>query len=130
MKDALAPPEAPPKATFTEFNVRQETGKPHFIRLEDSVVKRLEKELNSTPPGAAAKFGLLLGTADSGEQCTIAVEDFEPAAKLDEAIRIWKPISGSRQKIVGYYRSHPRPNFGRDQAELTLFERHSPAESS
>ena len=65
-------------STFTEFNVRQEHGKPHFVRLHDSVVKRLEAQLGQH------ERGLLLGSIEPGEGCTIAVEEFEPAALIEE----------------------------------------------
>src|SRR6185369_12589591 len=87
-----------PKATFTEFNVRQDQGKPHFIRLHDSVVKRLEQRLGEESGEAQ---GILFGSVDCGENCTIAVEDFEPASRLDDGIR----KAGGARKVVGYYRS-------------------------
>jgi hypothetical protein len=61
MRDVAAP-EAPP-STFTEFNVRQDKGKPHYIRLHDSVVKRLERELGGNP----GSTGLLLGSIENGD---------------------------------------------------------------
>src|SRR5881296_1848627 len=91
-------------STFTEFNVRQDKGKPCFIRLHDSVVGDLERllVLGGDQPG------ILLGTIEAGATCTIAVEDSEPCANLEEHIRTWKPRAGSRQKVVGCYRCHSR----------------------
>ena len=43
MKDATTL-DTPPSPTFTEFNVRLEKGKPHFIRLHDGVVRDLERQ--------------------------------------------------------------------------------------
>src|SRR6266436_8674923 len=94
-------------STFTEFNVRQDKGEPYFIRLHDSVVKNLEWLLAS----GAEKPGLLLGSFEAAN-LTIAVEDFEPAANIEERIRTWTPRAGSRQHVVGCYRSHSRPEFG------------------
>jgi len=96
--------EATASSTFTEFNVRQDRGKPHFIRLHDSVVKNLEWEM----AGAGEQSGVLLGAIESGENCTIVVEEFERAAKLEERIRTRRP--GSGLNVVGYYRSTRRLN--------------------
>ena len=82
--------EATASSTFTEFNVRQDRGKPHFIRLHDSVVKNLEWEM----AGAGEQSGVLLGAIESGENCTIVVEEFERAAKLEERIQTRRPGSG------------------------------------
>jgi hypothetical protein len=65
MRDVTAP-EKPSSSTFTELNVRQEKGKPHFIRLHDSVVKRLERYLVENP----ASTGLLLGSVEVNDNCT------------------------------------------------------------
>src|SRR5256885_1704092 len=48
MKDTIMP-GAPSTRTFTELNVRQEKGKPHYIRLHDSVATRLERQLGGNP---------------------------------------------------------------------------------
>jgi len=121
MRDAIEP-EAPASSTFTELNVRQEKGKPYFIRLHDSVVKRLEQHLDRNP----ASTGLLLGSIEADETCTIAVELFEPTTKIEELIRSSK--SSSSPKVVGYYRSHPRDKFTLDAADLALFARCFPEE--
>ena len=42
-----------PGSTFTEFNVRQDGGRPHFIRLHDRVVKSLERQLAAVSGGNA-----------------------------------------------------------------------------
>src|SRR5215510_13599481 len=110
--------------TFTEFNVRQDKGKPCFIRLHDSVVKSLERLLTS----GGGQPGILLGTIEAGDNVTIAVEDFEPAAKVDERIRTWTPRSGSRRKVVGCYWTHSRPEFSLDQTDRALFQRFFPKE--
>ncbi len=111
MKDTMTPDApSPSTSTFTELNVRQEKGKPHYIRLHDSVVKRLERQLVEHP----ASTGLLLGSINEGsESCTIAVELFEPTTKVDELIRARE--SGGSLKVVGYYRSHPQDNFSWNQ---------------
>src|SRR5260370_35148223 len=98
MKDTITP-EAPSISTFTELNVRQEKGKPHYIRLHDSVVKRLERQFVEHP----ASTGLLLGAIDEGsESCTIAGEVFDPQPKVYELIRARER---GRRKERGYYRS-------------------------
>jgi protein TonB len=121
MRDTIAP-EAPSSSTFTELNVRQDKGKPHFIRLHDSVVKRLERQLVENP----ASTGLLLGSIDANDSCTIAVEQFEPTTRVEELIRARK--SGT-PKVVGYYRSHSRDNFTLDAADRAMFARCFPKES-
>lgn len=114
--------EKPSSSTFTELNVRQEKGKPHFIRLHDSVVKRLERQLADNP----ASTGLLLGSIDVSDTCTIAVEAFEPTTKLEDLIRARK--SSNTPKVVGYYRSYSRDNFTLDAADRALFQRCFPKE--
>jgi TonB family protein len=121
MRDTIAP-EAPASSIFTELNVRQAKGKPYFIRLHDSVVKRLEQHLDQNP----ASTGLLLGSIEAGDTCTIAVELFEPTTKIEELIRSSK--STSSPKVVGYYRSHPRDTFTLDAADRALFARCFPEE--
>src|SRR5258708_6497838 len=108
--------------TFTEFNVRQDKGKPCFIRLHDSVVKSLERLLVS----GGGQPGILLGTIESGAHLTSYVEDFEPAPKVDERIRTWTPRAGSRRKVVGCYWTHSRPEFSLDQTDRALFQRFFP----
>src|ERR1700675_2002279 len=121
MRDTIAP-EAPTGSTFTELNVRQEKGKPYFVRLHDSVVKRLEQHLDRNPDST----GLLLGSIEAGDSCTIAVELFEPTTKIEELIRSSK--SSSSPKVVGYYRSHPRDKFTLDAMDHALFARCVPEE--
>jgi TonB family protein len=121
MRDVTAP-EKPSSSAFTELNVRQEKGKPHFIRLHDSVVKRLERQLADNP----ASTGLLLGSIEVNDTCTIAVEQFEPTTKLEDLIRARK---SSTPKVVGYYRCYSRENFTLDPADRTLFQRCFPKES-
>src|SRR5579862_611720 len=121
MTDTIAP-EAPSRSAFTEFNVREEKGKPHFIRLHDSVVKRLERQLTENP----ASIGLLLGSINPSDNC-ITVELFEPTTELEELILARK--SSASPKIVGYYRSHSRDNFTPDAADRALFAQCFPKES-
>jgi protein TonB len=123
MRDTITPEAPSSSSTFTELNVRQEKGKPHYIRLHDSVVKRLERELVVNP----ATRGLLLGSIDRGENCTIAVELFEPTTKLDELIRARE--SAGSLKVVGYYRSHLRDDFTLDPTDRLLFLRCFPKEA-
>lgn len=122
MNDVSAP-EKPSTGTFTELNVRQEKGKPHFIRLHDSVVKKLERQLADNP----GSTGLLLGSIEVNENCTIAVEQFEATTRLEELIRARK--SGNTHRVVGYYRSYSRDGFALDPADRALFQRCFPKES-
>lgn len=129
MNDVIIP-EAPPKINFTEFNVRQELGKPHFIRLHDSVVKRLERQLLDHPPSTPAEsFGLLLGSIEAADNCTIAVDDFQPVGDLETGVRAWTPRAGGQQKIVGYYRTHSKADFALDSADRAVFGRCFPKDS-
>src|SRR5579864_4486876 len=121
MKDTITP-EAPSTSTFTELNVRQEKGKAYFVRLHDSVVKRLERQLAQNP----ASTGLLLGSIDAGESCTIAVELFEPTTRVEELIRARK--AGVNPQVVGYYRSYSRDNFTLDGTDRAMFARCFPEE--
>jgi TonB family protein len=115
--------EKPFSATFTELNVRQEKGKPHFIRLHDRVVKTLERQLADSP----GSTGLLLGSVELGASCTIAVEQFEATTRLEELIRGRK--SGNTHQVVGYYRGYSRDSFALDPADRTLFQRCFPKAS-
>ncbi len=115
------------KIEFTEFNVRQDRGLPHFIRLCDGVVKRLEQD-SAVRKGEA--FGVLIGTVECNENCTITVENFEAAGVVEQHIRAWTPPSGSGQVIVGYYRSlSTKAGFELDEADRALFERCFPREA-
>ena len=121
MNEVIAP-AGPLKINFTELNVRQ-AGKPHFIRLGDGVVKRLERQLIDRPPVTGSeRFDLLLGSIVGRDPCTIAVEDFEPTAKLEERIGVRTPRPGSPQRIVGFYRSHREADFELNPADRGLFE--------
>src|SRR5436190_2411042 len=104
-----------PGSTFTEFNVRQYGGRPHFIRLHDRVVKSLERQLAAVSGG---NFGILLGSIDSGESCTIDVEEFAPVVSVRESIR-----ARSAERVIGYYRTHARPEFVLDSSDIALFKR-------
>src|SRR5882724_4981676 len=113
MKDATTL-EAPPASTFTEFNVRLEKGKPHFIRLHDGVVRDLERQLAR----GGEQSGVLFGSMEGTDTCTIAVEGFEAAAKVDDRVR-----AGGARKIVGLYRSYLRPDFALESRDRALFQR-------
>jgi protein TonB len=86
-------------ATFTEFNVRQDSGPPHFIRLEDQVVRAIERELAA--PGAPL-CGLLLGSISYVESRRIEVEQSRPAPSLEKGITEADP-----ERLVGFYRTQP-----------------------
>ena len=101
-------------STFTELNVRQDTGKPHFVRLHDSVVRDLERQLQ----GGREQSGILIGSIEGSGPCTIAVEEFDPTANVEERIR-----AGDGGKIVGFYRSHSRRDFAPESADRALFQR-------
>src|SRR5260370_19923861 len=122
MNDVTAP-EKPSTSTFTELKWRQEKGKPPFIRLYDSVVKRLERQLADNP----GSTGLLLGSIEVNENCTIAVEQFEPTTKLEDLIRARK--SANTRRVVGYYRSCSRDSFALDPADRALIQRCFPKDS-
>jgi protein TonB len=121
MRDTITPEAS--SSTFTELNVRLEKRNPHYIRLHDSVVRRLERELVVNP----ASTGLLLGSINDGENCTITVELFEPTTKLDELMRARE--SGGSLRVVGYYRSHLRDNFTLDPTDRLLYLRCFPKEA-
>src|SRR5713101_2909850 len=111
-------PKPAPSVTFTELNVRQDKGKPHFIRLHDSVVKGLERHLKASTGDSS---GLLLGSLDVGENCTISVEDFEPVASIEESVR-----SVSAGNVVGYCRTYSQAEFAPDATDRGLFQRSFP----
>src|SRR5258708_2233246 len=114
-------------STFTEFNVRREHGTPHFIRLYDSVVDRLEQ---SAAIEKSEAFGILLGTVDcDATSCTVAVENFEPSEVVEDHALAWTPPTGSRQIVVGYYRSHTAARFAMEEADRYLFERCFPKDA-
>lgn len=128
MNDVIAP-EAPPKINFTEFNVREEQGQPRFIRLNDGVVKRLERHLLEGSSRGADRCGFLFGSVEAGANFTIAVEDFEPAASADDMLRDRTADAGARRKVVGFYRTHSKADFSLEAADRALFERSFPHDS-
>src|SRR5262249_30964051 len=69
--------------------------------------------------------GLLLGSLETGDHCTISVDDFESTAKAERRIGEWK----GHLKPIGFFRSHLRPGFTLDATDRTLFARLFPAES-
>ncbi|MEO7652059.1 MAG: hypothetical protein ABIZ80_16470, partial [Bryobacteraceae bacterium] len=121
---AQTPLNVASNATFTEFNVKQDTGVPHFVRLHDKVVEGLESR-RQRPTDAG---GVLFGTIDGDETCAITVQDFEaiscehrrgnrapalecPSQCLEKGIRRLK-ISGRKNlTAVGYYRPAQRGEF-------------------
>jgi TonB family protein len=108
-------PKSVPSSTFTEFNVRQDDGKPHFVRLHDAVVKAMERQLAATTGEA---FGILLGSVSSGESCTIAVEEFAPVVNVREAVRARNGV-----RVVGYYRTQSRTELSVETSDRTLFKK-------
>ncbi len=106
---------------YTEFNVRRDHGTPHFIRLYDSVVARLERSA-AIEKGEA--FGILIGTVEcDAASCTIAVEHCESSEVVEDHVHSWTAPAGSRQIVVGYYRSHAAARFAMEDADRYLFER-------
>src|SRR5215510_10304921 len=80
METATAAPQTQ-DSKFTEFNIREDVGKPHFVRLHDKATKRLESHVRSfglTPAGGSRAGGILLGTLEVADQCFINVLDFTP----------------------------------------------------
>ncbi|MBK9169647.1 MAG: TonB family protein [Bryobacterales bacterium] len=108
------PPNLAADALFTEFNVREDTDKPHFLRLHDNFVKGLEGYLDDRPEAA----GWLLGQVDDGGERVIHVTGFLPASA--------EPGPG----ILGIFRRHQREDWlpdGGDLAGLRRFQVAGPA---
>lgn len=121
--------------------VWQPPGKPVAIYLELDVVDKVLPEamrgLTSVPKRGAEVGGVLLGTAEAGEQLVVHVQDVEPVAceykmgpsyvlserdleMFDEACQRWEWRADSPIYAVGYYRSQTREGTGLGQEDLDL----------
>jgi hypothetical protein len=130
-------PETALDSRFTEFNIRQDVS--HFVRLHDHATKRFESYVRSF--GSTQAGGILLGTVDLGEQWSITVKDFTPvlcehrqdgrssfvdcpAQCFKNAIRRANQSAKNNKTIVGYYRSHTRPEFSLEKEDHDLAKRY------
>jgi TonB family protein len=143
MEIATAPPIAL-DSKFTEFNIREDVGIPHFVRLHDKATKRFERHVRGfgpTPGGGSRAGGILLGTLEASDQCFIDVMDFTPvlcehrrdgrASFLDcpaqcfrNAIRRANENSRKNHSIVGYYRSSDGPAFSLEKEDHDLLKKY------
>jgi hypothetical protein len=122
---------------FTEFNIRKDVS--HFVRLHDHATKRFESYVRSL--GSTLAGGILLGTVDLAEQWSITVKDFTPvlcehrrdgrssfvdcpAQCFKNAIRRANQSAKNNRTIVGYYRSHSRPDFSLEKEDHDLAKRY------
>src|SRR5215471_98833 len=66
---------------FTEFNIRNDIGTPHFVRLHDNATRRFETYARAFAPAmshGSGVGGLLLGTIELADQWSITIQDFTP----------------------------------------------------
>src|SRR6267143_173297 len=122
LMETIADPQITPDTKFTEFNIREDVGIPHFVRLHDKATQRFERHVRSfglTPGAGSRAGGILLGTLETTDQCFINVLDFTPvlcehrrdgrnsfldcpAQCFRNAIRRANETARKNQSIVGY----------------------------
>jgi hypothetical protein len=142
METLVAPPPVPLDHRFTELNVREDVGIPHFVRIHDNAVKRFESYVRGlTPTGAAAAGGLLLGAIEVTDIWSVTVLDFTPvlcehrrdgrstfldcpAQCFKNAVRRAGQSGKKNLGMVGYYRSHTGPEYGLEKADHDLFKKY------
>src|SRR5579872_754822 len=142
METLTAPPLTPVDTRFTELNVRHDVGTPHFVRIHDNAVKRFESYVRGlTAATAGAAGGILLGAIEAADQWSVTVLDFTPvlcehrrdgrSTFMDCPAQCFKNAvrragqSGKRNLgIVGYYRSHTRPEYALEKADHDLFKKY------
>jgi hypothetical protein len=122
---------------FTEFNIRNDETR--FVRLHDHATKRFESYVRTFGP--TLEGGILLGTVDLAEQWSITVKDFTPvicehrrdgrssfvdcpAQCFKNAIRRANQSAKNNRTIVGYYRSHTRPEFSLEKEDHDLAKKY------
>jgi outer membrane biosynthesis protein TonB len=141
--------QTPLDSRFTEFNIRQDVGTPHFVRLHDNATKRFEAYVRSIVPTLASGSsagGILLGTIQVTDQWSATVLDFTPvvcehrrdgrstfldcpAQCFKNAIRRASQSGKKNLSIVGYYRSHARPEFSPEKEDHDLFKKYFPQDA-
>lgn len=142
METLIAPPPAPVDSRFTELNVRHDVGIPHFVRIHDNAVKRFESYVRGlTTATAGAAGGILLGAIEVADQWSVTVLDFTPvlcehrrdgrstfmdcpAQCFKNAVRRASQSGKRNLGIVGYYRSHTRPEYALEKADHDLFKKY------
>ncbi len=124
-------------ATFTEFNIKQDSGVPHFVRLHDKATAGLEAQRQTM----MAAGGVLFGTIEAGETCAITVQDFEPitcehrsgvrapavdcsSQCFEKGIRRIKTNGRRDLTAVGYYRPAQRGEFGLEREDREWIKKH------
>ena len=142
METLTAPPLTPVDTRFTELNVRHDVGIPHFVRIHDNAVKRFESYVRGlTTATAGAAGGILLGSIEIADQWSVTVLDFTPvlcehrrdgrstfmdcpAQCFKNAVRRASQSGKRNLGIVGYYRSHTRPEYALEKADHDLFKKY------
>src|SRR5579872_1438528 len=116
--------------------------KPVSVRVSLDVVDRLEHDVLESFRAITARGsevgGLLLGRSEAGPTVKTIIENYElfhcdysrgplyllsdeEKARLEEAIRRKKAISGQAGSVVGFFRSNTRKNLALDEDDLDIF---------
>lgn len=124
------------------FYCWQVPGKPVRVFLSHEVVDRLSQEalegLGAVPRRGVEVGGLLLGTAQRGEELVVRIEDYCPVPceyffgpsyilseedqqAFEQALERWARSPARALCVVGYYRSHTRSEPWLGEADLSLF---------
>ena len=130
-------------STFPDGIVWEFPGKPVCVRLGAGVVSRLGMEVRqgfeALPRRGLETGGLLIGSrAEMGHPVIVQVDDFEaiesehaagPSYLLSERDRVLLAARIAAHEardggsdIVGFYRSHTRPEFAVDAEDVSLFD--------
>ena len=116
-------------------------GKPVCVRITSDVAARLamavREGFKALPRRGLETGGLLIGSRRSGEPAVVEIDDFEPiesehaagpAYLLSEVDRRLletrikaHDAAGKRAAVVGFYRSHTRPDFAITKEDAGLF---------
>jgi hypothetical protein len=102
------------------------------IQLRLDVMERMERDVieafKALPNRGAEVGGLLLGRAEPGDPRRVFIDDFVPVAceyrrgpsyflsETDQA-ELERTLSRCQSRVVGFYRSHTRPNLSLDEED-------------
>jgi protein TonB len=113
-------------ANFTEFNVLEQLGCPHFVRLQDRVVKSLEAHLKASA-GPESEMGALTGSRMGGSTCVIEISGFRPLPvnqRSEAGIQRYLTAI-PKANLIGYFKTVPEgaPDHAISEADREMARR-------
>jgi len=96
-------------------------------RVMEGIAREVNRAFAAAPHGGDDCGGILLGSRTARQ---ISVEDFEPvppeadSAALEETLDWFRSGAQPRLAVLGFYRSHTQPEFGRTEDDGELMRRH------